>query len=114
MVPRAGGYDPDDYHDPTAGIAGAPPARSALGLRLVLAIFGLAVCVAGAVAFAAVGLPAGAVVLGVLAAVALVDAIVVRRRIRIERRTVPESVGWMDSSDAERRADRMPEDDFDI
>lgn len=30
----------DDYHDPTAGIGGAPPARSALTLRLWLASFG--------------------------------------------------------------------------
>ena len=29
-----------DYHDPTAGFAGAPPARSALTLRLILAVFG--------------------------------------------------------------------------
>ena len=42
----------DDYHDPTAGWFGAPPARSALTLRLVLAIFGFLVCVAGAVALA--------------------------------------------------------------
>lgn len=32
----------DDYHDPTAGFGGAPPARSALTLRLLLAIFGFA------------------------------------------------------------------------
>jgi hypothetical protein len=29
------------YHDPTAGIGGSPPARSALTLRAVLAAFGL-------------------------------------------------------------------------
>ncbi len=29
-----------DYHDPTSGWGGAAPARSALTLRLVLAIFG--------------------------------------------------------------------------
>jgi hypothetical protein len=78
-------YDRDDYHDPTAGIGGAPPARSALALRLVLAVFGLVVCAAGAVAFAVVGAPAGAVVMGVLAAVAAVDVVVVSRRIRRER-----------------------------
>jgi hypothetical protein len=33
----------DDYHDPTAGFGGAPPARSALTLRLLLAGFGFAV-----------------------------------------------------------------------
>src|SRR5918997_2642392 len=46
-----------DHHDPTAGFAGAPPARSALTLRLVLAVFGLVVCVAGGVLFLAAGLP---------------------------------------------------------
>jgi len=75
----------DDYHDPTAGIAGAPPARSALGLRLVLAIFGLVVCTGGAVASAIVGVPVLAVVLAVLAAIALVDVVVIVRRIRRER-----------------------------
>lgn len=78
-------YDPDDYHDPTAGIGGAPPARSALGLRLTLAVFGVVTCAGGAVAFAVVGLPAGAVVVGILAAVAAVDIVVVARRIRRER-----------------------------
>jgi hypothetical protein len=34
----------EDYHDPTAGFAGAPPARSALTLRLILASFGLLAC----------------------------------------------------------------------
>jgi hypothetical protein len=83
---RGRSYDPDDYHDPTAGIGGAPPARSALGLRLVLALFGFVVCVAGAVAFGIVGLPAGAVVLAVLAVAAAIDAVVVVRRIAVERR----------------------------
>ena len=70
-----------DYHDPTAGFAGAPPARSALTLRLILAVFGLVVCVAGGVVFLAAGLPAWtAVVLFVLAAVALVDLVVIVRR----------------------------------
>jgi hypothetical protein len=42
------GDDParENYHDPTAGFAGAPPARSALTLRLILASCGL-----GAAAF---------------------------------------------------------------
>jgi hypothetical protein len=83
---RGRSYDPDDSHDPTAGIGGAPPARSALGLRLVLALFGFVVCVAGAVAFGIVGLPAGAVVLAVLAVAAAIDAVVVVRRIAVERR----------------------------
>lgn len=71
-----------DYHDPTAGFAGAPPARSALTLRLILAIFGLVVCVAGgflllAVDAVPVWLP---VVLFVFAAVAAVDIVVIVRR----------------------------------
>ena len=70
-----------DYHDPTAGFAGAPPAQSALTLRLVLAAFGLVVCVAGGIAFLVVGAPVWiAVVLFVLAAVAVVDLVVVARR----------------------------------
>ena len=75
-----------DYHDPTAGFAGAPPAQSALTLRLVLATFGLVVCVAGGVIFLAAGLPVwAAVVLFVLGAVTLVDiAVIVRRKARGE------------------------------
>jgi Flp pilus assembly protein TadB len=70
-----------DYHDPTAGFGGAAPARSALTLRLVLAVFGLLVCVAGGIAVLAVGAPVwAAVVLFVLAAVALIDMVVIIRR----------------------------------
>ncbi|MGY1593811.1 DUF6343 family protein [Geodermatophilus sp. SYSU D00708] len=72
-----------DHHDPTAGLAGAPPAQSALTLRLVLAAFGLVVCVVGGVLWLAAGLPGwAAAVLFVLAAVALVDLVVVVRRKR--------------------------------
>jgi uncharacterized protein DUF6343 len=60
----------DDYHDPTAGWGGAPPARSALTLRLVLAIFGFAACVAGAWALAWAEAGAFWVVLVALLAVA--------------------------------------------
>jgi Flp pilus assembly protein TadB len=70
-----------DHHDPTAGFGGAAPARSALTLRLVLAVFGLLVCLGGGVAVLAVGAPAwAAVVLFVLAAVALIDMVVIIRR----------------------------------
>ena len=70
-----------DYHDPTAGLGGAAPAQSALTLRLILAIFGLVVCVAGGIAVLAVDAPVwAAVVLFVLAAVALVDLVVIIRR----------------------------------
>jgi len=78
--------DPFDYHDPTAGIGGAPPARSALGLRLVLACFGVVVCTAGAVAFAVIDKPVLVVVLALLAAVAIADIAVVIRRLRNEHR----------------------------
>ncbi|PZS40576.1 MAG: hypothetical protein DLM62_02145 [Pseudonocardiales bacterium] len=61
------------YHDPTAGFAGASPARSALTLRAVLASFGLLVCAAGAVLVIIAGLTALGVVLAVLAVVALAD-----------------------------------------
>lgn len=70
-----------DYHDPTAGFAGAPPARSALTLRLVLACFGVAVCTAAAVLFAVVAHSVAlAVVFGLLAAVAVLDAAVIIHR----------------------------------
>ncbi|MGY1845630.1 DUF6343 family protein [Modestobacter sp. SYSU DS0875] len=71
-----------DHHDPTAGIGGAAPARSALTLRLVLAAFGLVICtVFGIIALNIDQLPVVfPIVLFVLAAVALVDLVVVARR----------------------------------
>jgi hypothetical protein len=71
-----------DHHDPTAGFAGAPPARSALTLRLVLAVFGLLVSVGGGLLWLAVEeLPAWpAVVLFALGAIAAVDIVVILRR----------------------------------
>lgn len=57
---------------------------SALNLRLVLALFGLAVLVGAAVAFARSGHPGWAVACGVLALTALVNVFVVQRR-RAER-----------------------------
>jgi hypothetical protein len=71
----------EDYHDPAAGFAGAPPARSALTLRLILASFGLAVCAAGSAAsLVVVDQPGIAAILAFLAAVAIVDIVVVARR----------------------------------
>lgn len=61
------------YHDPTAGIGGSTPGRSALTLRAVLAGFGLLFCVGGAVLAQAAGLTWFAVILAVIAVVALVD-----------------------------------------
>ena len=70
-----------DYHDPTAGFAGAPPAQSALTLRLVLALFGLVVCIGGGLGWLATDLPSWpGVVLLVLGAVAVVDIVVILRR----------------------------------
>jgi hypothetical protein len=75
-----------DFHDPTAGIGGAPPARSALGLRLALASFGAVVLIAATVLFAVFGVPVAVVVIAAVAAVAsLVDVAVVGRRLRAER-----------------------------
>ena len=72
-----------DYHDPTAGWAGAPPAQSALTLRLVLAAFGVVTCGAGAAAFVvAVDAPAIAAVLAFPGLMAAVDLTVVVRRKR--------------------------------
>ena len=70
-----------DYHDPTAGLGGAAPAQSALTLRLILAGFGLVVSLAGAVLWLATDFPVWpAVLLFVLAAVAVVDLVVIVRR----------------------------------
>jgi Flp pilus assembly protein TadB len=70
-----------DHHDPTAGLGGAPPAQSALTLRLLLAAFGLVVCVVGGIVLLRVGVPVWtAIVLFVLAGVALVDIAVVTQR----------------------------------
>ncbi|GDY30448.1 DUF6343 family protein [Gandjariella thermophila] len=63
----------DDYHDPTAGFGGAPPARSALTLRLWLAGFGFVFCTGAAVLAATINAVWLAVVLAVLAAIAVVD-----------------------------------------
>jgi hypothetical protein len=69
------------YHDPTAGFGGAPPAQSALTLRLILAVFGLVVSIAGGLGWLATDLPVWpAVVLFALGAVALVDIVVILRR----------------------------------
>lgn len=62
-----------DYHDPTGGFGGAPPARSALTLRAVLAAFGLVFCAVAAVFAFAADLIAFGWVLVVLAVIALVD-----------------------------------------
>lgn len=62
-----------DYHDPTAGIGGAPPAASALTLRLLLAGLALVCCVVGIVLVVVLG---GSVVLLVVLAVAGLTAIV--------------------------------------
>jgi Family of unknown function (DUF6343) len=71
----------EDYHDPTAGFAGAPPARSALTLRLLLAGFGVITCGLGAAAFVLLAhQPVLAVAVALLGAIALVDLIVVARR----------------------------------
>ena len=70
----------EDHHDPTAGLGGAPPARSALTLRLALATFGLVVCLVGAVVAGFVGVWWFAALMGTVAAVSLIDLIVVGRR----------------------------------
>lgn len=70
-----------DYHDPTAGFAGAPPAQSALTLRLLLAVFGLVVCLVGGIMLLVFNVPVVfPVMLFVLAAVALIDIVVIARR----------------------------------
>jgi Flp pilus assembly protein TadB len=74
------------YHDPLAGFGGPPPTLNALTLRLVLAIFALAVCAVGTVLLAVAGAPVGfTVVVAVLAVIAVIDiAVIVRRKRRCE------------------------------
>jgi hypothetical protein len=72
-----------DHHDPTAGVGGAAPAQSALTLRLVLAVFGFVVCVAGGFLLLRADVPrAFPIVLLVLAVVAAVDIVVIVHRKR--------------------------------
>ena len=79
---RRGGARPG-YHDPTAGIGGAAPARSALTLRMALAVFGLVICLAAAIAFIVVDAsPGWVVVAGVGVVIAVVDMLVISRRKR--------------------------------
>ncbi len=74
-----------DYHDPTAGFGGAPPAQSALTLRAWLAGFGVVACVVGAVLAVYLGVTWFAWVMGVIAVVAAIDlAWVLRRKARGE------------------------------
>ncbi|HEU4946384.1 MAG TPA: DUF6343 family protein [Kribbella sp.] len=68
--------------------AGSAPARSALTLRLVLASFGLVVCGGAAVVYFLLDLPVGTVaVAAALALVAVVDIVVVARRLHRQRRS---------------------------
>jgi membrane protein implicated in regulation of membrane protease activity len=69
-----------DYHDPLAGVGGAPPAQSALTLRLILASFGLLAGVVGAIVFLILGPIWFGVLFAVVALTALIDIIVVVRR----------------------------------
>jgi len=64
-------------------------AYSALNLRLVLASFGLVVCLVLGVLALRADLPVLAVALGVLAVVAVADLVVVQRRRAARRREEP-------------------------
>lgn len=75
-----------DYHDPLAGIGGAPQALSALTLRLVLAIIGLLMAIGGTVVLIIGRAPAAFPIVMVIAAVVLtIDiAVIVHRKRRGE------------------------------
>lgn len=74
-------HDQDRHRDLAAEVTGAPPALSALTLRLVLAGFGLVVCGGAAVLFALLGLPRTLVIVAaVFAVIAVVDLVVITRR----------------------------------
>jgi len=69
------------HHDSTAGVGAASPARSALTVRLLQAIFGVVALVAFGVYVLVDDLPTwGAIVLFVLAGIALVDSVLIVRR----------------------------------
>jgi Family of unknown function (DUF6343) len=72
----------DDYHDPTAGFGGVPPARSALTLRLWLATFGVVLFATVTVIAAIAGIGWLIVIGAVLAAIALANLAWVAHRKR--------------------------------
>jgi hypothetical protein len=70
-----------DYHDPTAGLGGAPPAASALTLRAWLAGIALLACVGGIIATVVVDGPVALiVVLAIVAATTIADLMIIRGR----------------------------------
>lgn len=72
-----------DHHDPTSGIGGAPPAVSALTLRMLLAGLAVVLFGGGAIGVLVVDGPVLlAVLLAVVALVAVVNLVVVARRKR--------------------------------
>jgi hypothetical protein len=72
----------DDYHDPTRGVGGAPPARSALTLRLWLAGFGFVFFALVTLLTALEGITWLMVIAAVLAVIAAVDIVWVAHRKR--------------------------------
>jgi hypothetical protein len=72
-----------------AARTGAAPARSALGLRLALALFGLVFCGVAAGLFAVGGWQVPAALLALAAAIALADLVVIGVRLRQRRRRHP-------------------------
>ena len=72
-----------DYHDPTAGVGGAPPAASALTLRLLIAAAAVGLCVLGIVLGDLEHGPiALTILLAVVAVTAVADLVVIVRRKR--------------------------------
>ncbi|OHV40703.1 hypothetical protein BCD49_08075 [Pseudofrankia sp. EUN1h] len=76
-----------------AAFTGAAPARSPLRLRAALALFGLVFCGVAAGLFAAAGWTVPAILLCVVGATAVVDLIVIGRRMRQRRRSLPPGFG---------------------
>jgi Flp pilus assembly protein TadB len=64
---------------------------SALNLRLALALFGLIASVVLAVLVGWAGYGVGAIILGIVAATALIDVVVIQRRRRARRRADPDA-----------------------
>lgn len=76
-----------------SSLTGAPPARSALGLRAALAVFGLIFCGVVAGLFAAAGWTVPAILLCLAGATAIVDLIVLGLRARRRRLRRPDMMG---------------------
>jgi hypothetical protein len=91
-----------------ATLTGAAPARGALGLRAVLALFGVVFCGVVAGLFAAGGWPLPAALLCLVGATAVVDLVVIARRARQRRRGRSTGFGPAPTANSRPRSGSYP------